>query len=114
MLRARSGVQTKAKAEKRSERSQTLALGMCLQRGWEGSHGPAPTRREAEGELGAKLPYKGSRGRGGGAFPADTHPHQVERREEGTLSVDGCTPGVALRRKQLERRQTVVRSAHTL
>lgn len=46
---------------------------MCLQRGWEESHGPAPARREAEGELGAKLPYKGSRGRGGGAFLADPH-----------------------------------------
>lgn len=78
---------------------------MCLQRGWEESHGPAPTRREAEGELGAKLPYKGSRGRGGGAFPADPHRPRTRWSGERGHAISGrLHPVVELRRKQLERR----------
>ena len=59
---ARSGVQTKAKAENRSELSQTLTAptgNVAAERLGRQPQG-APAGLEAEGEWGAKSPYKGA------------------------------------------------------
>ena len=70
---ARSGVQAEAKAEKRSELSQTLTAptGNVAAEGLGRQPQGAPARLEAEGEPGAKSPYKGAGGRGGGASLAN-------------------------------------------
>lgn len=72
----RSGVQTKASSEKK-EQAQPNAFGThweCACRGaGKRATGHTPARQEAEGEPGAKLPYKGAGVRGGGA--SLTNPH---------------------------------------
>ena len=59
---ARSGVQTKAKAEKRSELSQTLTAptGNVAAEGLGRQPQGPPARLEEEGKRGAKSPYKGT------------------------------------------------------
>lgn len=56
----------------KKEQAQSNALGThweCACRGaGKTAIGRAPVREEAEGKLGAKSPYKGTRGRGGGTF----------------------------------------------
>lgn len=72
-------------------------LGMCLQRGWEESHRHAPTRQEARGRAGAKSPYKGARGRGGGSSLTNPHcPKEDGGEREVTLALAGCTAVVVL------------------
>lgn len=73
---ARSGVQTKAKAEKK-KRAQPNAPGThweCACRGaGKTATGCAPARQEVGGEPGAKSPSKGARGRGGAASLSSPH-----------------------------------------
>ena len=112
---ARSGVQTKAKAEKRSELSQTLTAptGNVAAEGLGRQPQGPPARLEEEGKRGAKSPYKGA----GDGVEAPPSPILCGPKEDGgggersRYPLACCSAVVALKRNSSKRGQCFLLSA---